>query len=208
MMSQEKKILSILLVIALSSLGQAFADVEVDQDLDIDVLPTVTITKSAESQENGTLSFANGNITGDGVKSVFTLQTNGTDDDYEFVMSSTIQVDGNIVSAYTPHGDILFGNITVLPTTEAVNNAKSRLTGNANVIAYPVTVLTEGSMTSEFHYNNATYGDYYKIMVNNDQEQRKVTHRINSTPVTNSYNVSEDEAGTYQAIITFTSVAK
>ena len=136
------------------------------------------------------------------------MQTNGTDDDYEFVISSTIQIDGDTISAYTPHGDILFGNTTVLPTTEAINNAKSRLRGNANVIAYPVTVLTEGSMTSEFHYNNATYGDYYKIMVNNDQEQRKVTHRINSTPVTNSYNVSEDEAGTYQAIITFTSVAK
>lgn len=207
-MKKDKNILLILLIAAFCGLGQAYADVEVEQELDVDVLPTVTITKSAESVESGTLNSTNGSITGTGVKSVFTLQTNGTDDDYEFVMSSTIQVDGNIVSAYTPHGDILFGNITVLPTTEAVNNAKSRLTGNANVIAYPVTVLTEGSMTSEFHYNNATYGDYYKIMVNNDQEQRKVTHRINSTPVTNSYNVSEDEAGTYQAIITFTSVAK
>ena len=207
-MNKQKNILLILLIAAIGGFGQAFGDVEVEQDVDVDVPPTVTITKSAESVESGTLNSSNGNIIGTGVKSVFTLQTNGDDDDYEFVMSSTLQIDGDTVSAYTPHGDILFGNTTVLPTREAVNNAKSRLYNNANVIAYPVSVLTEGSMTSEFHYNNATYGDYYKIVVNGDQEQRKVTHRITSSPVNKSYAVGEDEAGLYQTVITFTAVAK
>jgi len=207
-MNKQKNVILILLIAAFCGLGQAYGDTEVEQDVDVDVPPTVTITKSAESNENGTINVSNGNITGDPVKSVFTLQTNGTDDDYEFVMSSSIMIDGDRVSAYTPHGDLLFGNTTVLPTTEAINNAKSRLKNNANVIAYPVIIETEGSMSSEFHYNNPTYGDYYKIMVNGDQEERKVTQKISSTPIGVSYSVGEDEAGTYQAIVTFTAVAK
>jgi len=207
-MNKQKNILLILLVAAFGGFGQAFGDVEVEQDVDIDIPPTVTITKSPESTENGNINVSNGNITDASIKSVFTLQTNGDDDDYEFVISSSIQIDGERVSAYTSRGDIMFGNTTVLPTKEAADNARSRLTNTANVITYPVSVLTEGSMESEFHYKNAIYGDYYKIIVNGDQEQRKVTHRITSSPVNESYAVGEDEAGIYQTVITFTAVAK
>ena len=94
-----------------------------------------------------------------------------------------------------------------MPTEGAVSNAISGVRGNKNVIAYPITITTSGDMDYEYSSGHATYGNCYKITLNGETEGR-VTHSVGATPATNTYEYTYDAAGTYQATITLSAVAK
>lgn len=196
--------LLIFLVTATFVAGKAYGYAEAEQALQTTVQPTVTIEKSDSSIENASANAENG--THSGLRSVFELKTNGTDDNYDFLMESSIIVSGGTVSAYGNNGCILFGHTLATPTMDAIENAKTGGSNNANVIAYPVTVNATSPLTASFDSGNSK-GSCYVIKINGGTEGT-VTHTVGGTPISGTYNVGQDQAGTYQATVTFTSYSK
>ena len=182
-----------------------YADTQAEQSLETAVQPAVAITKSENSIESTTVNPANGVHTG--LSPIFNLQTNGTDDDYDFIMTSRIETTSGVVSAYTNSGAILFANILTMPSVTDVANAKIGGNINKNVIAYPVNLSLTYPFTSQYQTNYGIYGDCYVIKVNSGTEGT-ITHTVGSTPVVDSYNISQDPAGTYKSTVTFTAFSK
>ena len=129
-----------------ASLGavKAYGYAEAEQSVLTDVQPAVAIEKQTSSIENASANGETGAHTG--LQSVFSIQTNGTDSDYDFIITSKILTDGGEVSAYGNNGSLLF----------------------------------EGT----------------------------VTHTVGQNPISGTYNIGQDQAGTYQAVVTFTAVSK
>ena len=184
---------------------QAYGKTEVGQMLKTAVQPTVSIEKTS-AVENATVTNPNSGVHG-GLQTVFTLQTNETDENYDYIMTSSITLNGDTVSAYGNNGCIVFAHTTDFPTLSAVNNAKSGGSNNPNVIAYPVTVEVTSPMTSEYNLNHATYGACYVINVN-ESNGGTVTHSVGTTPIPNTFDVTRDSAGIYKAVVTFSAIAK
>ena len=184
---------------------KSYGYAEAEQSVQTTVQPSVAISKQSSSIDLGSINPTTGASTG--LNTVFSIQTNGSDDDYDFVVQATIPVEEGLVSAYGNNGCLLFANIGNSPTAEAIENAKSGGNNNKNVIAYPVTVTTSEPMTSEFQKNYGLYGDCYVIKINNSSNGT-VTHIVGQTPMQGTYNVGQDQAGTYQATVTFTAYSK
>mgnify|MGYP001514603458 CR=1 FL=1 len=83
-----------------ASLGavKAYGYAEAEQSVLTDVQPAVAIEKQTSSIENASANGETGAHTG--LQSVFSIQTNGTDSDYDFIITSKILTDGGEVSAY------------------------------------------------------------------------------------------------------------
>lgn len=203
----KNKTLKLLFLIMAVSFGtvKSYGYAEAEQSVQTTVQPSVAISKQSSSIDLGSINPTTGASTG--LNTVFSIQTNGSDDDYDFVVQATIPVEEGLVSAYGNDGCLLFANIGNSPTAEAIENAKSGGNNNKNVIAYPVTVTTSEPMTSEFQKNYGLYGDCYVIKINNSSNGT-VTHIVGQTPVQGTYNVGQDQAGTYQATVTFTAYSK
>ena len=75
----------ILLTTVLYSTDKAFGYAEVEQAVNLSVQPAVAIQKTI-SIENGTINPRTGVHTG--LNASFSVQTNGTDDDYDFIIGS------------------------------------------------------------------------------------------------------------------------
>ena len=199
-----KNTLLILLLLTAICGQKAYGLTETEQTLETSVQPTVTIEKLSSSKENGTVNPETG--VHEGLQSVFRLQTNGNDDDNDFVITSRILSADGEVSAYGFDGRILFGHITEPPTASAINDAKQGGNNNKNVIAYPVTLTVTSPFTSQYKNGNGTYGDCYMVKVNNGNDGT-VTHIVGASPTSGSYSI-KDQAGTYKAVVTFTAVSK
>ena len=182
---------------------KAFGYAEVEQAVALSVQPSVAIQKTV-SVEAGTIDPANGSHSG--LSASFSIQTNGTDDNYDFIVGSKINTYDGEVSAYGQNGCLLFGNTTSLPTATAIANAKAGNIDNANVIAYPVSMEITNPMTVEFG-TNATYGECYIVKVNTGTEGT-LTQVIGQTPVANTYSLGQDQSGTYKSTVFFTAVSK
>ncbi len=152
-MKQAKSLkLLIFLITATVVAGKAYGYAEAEQALQTSVQPAVSIIKSDASIENLGANPEQG--THSGFRTIFNLETNGTDDDYDFLIESSILTSGGTVSAYGNNGCILFGHTLATPTMEAIDNAKAGGNNNANVIAYPVTIETTNPFTSAFDGGN------------------------------------------------------
>lgn len=184
---------------------QVYGNTEVEQVLQTSVQPAVAISNSTASIENGEINPETGIHSG--LRSVFTLQTNGNDDNYDFIVTSAIQAEAGNVSAYGTDGSLLFGNTTELPTESAISDAKIGGKNNKNVIAYPVTATITAPMTVEYQPSYGLYGDCYVVKVNNTSEGT-LQHVVGTSPVANTFIIGQDAAGTYKATVTFTAVSK
>ena len=108
-----------------ASLGavKAYGYAEAEQSVLTDVQPAVAIEKQTSSIENASANGETGAHTG--LQSVFSIQTNGTDSDYDFIITSKILTDGGEVSAYGNNGSLLFGNTLAAPAQAAIDDAKA-----------------------------------------------------------------------------------
>lgn len=194
----------IFLITATFVAGKAYGYAEAEQALQTSVQPAVSIVKSDASIENLDANPERG--THSGFRTIFNLETNGTDDDYDFLIESSILTSGSTVSAYGNNGCILFGHTLATPTLDAIENAKAGGNNNANVIAYPVTVSATSPLTTSFDGGNSK-GSCYVIKINGGTEGT-VTHTVGGTPINGTYSVGQDQAGTYQATVTFTAYSK
>ena len=197
--------LLILITTALTGAVKAYGYAEAEQSLQTDVQPAVAIEKLSSSKETGTVNPETG--AHDGLSSVFSIQTNGSDEDYDFVVTSKIMTEGGEVSGYGNNGIILFGHTLAMPTSAAIEDAKTGGNNNKNVIAYPVTTAITNPMTIQFQNNYGIHGDCYVVKVNGGTEGT-VTHNVGQNPVAGTYSVGQDQAGAYQAVVTFSAVSK
>ena len=146
---KKQNLLTILILVTtvLTGTVKAFGYAEVEQTINLSVQPSVAIEKTT-SNESGTINPRTGVHAG--LNASFKLQTNGTDEDYDFIVGARITTIDGEVSAFSNDKNLMFGNTTVLPTNAAVENAKTGGTNNANVITYPFTVSVTEPMELSF----------------------------------------------------------
>ena len=213
-MKKQNLLKSLILVISvLTSTVVTFASTSVQQTLNVSAEPTVAIEKTTFLQlgeinpENGTHS---------GLNASFKLQTNGSDDDYIFVVGSKIIQAGNVeVSAFSDDGQsLLFGRANeeeFLPTAEAISDAKAGGSNNPNVIAYPITSMAiDSPMTVEFVKGLAVSDDTidcYQVKLNGGTEGT-LRQTIGGSPVSGTYKAGQDKSGSYRAVVYFTAISK
>ena len=201
---KNKLIKTLILLICLTFTNCVFADVEEEVVVVTNVAYTASVTKKA-STESVTMNPVNGSHTG--LSTVFTLQTNGGDDHFDYIITSQIDTEGGLVSGYGNDGRLLFAHTTVPPTSGAVSNAMTGTGKSKNVFAYPTRTDCTGGIHSEFIPNYKTYGNCYAITMGK-AVSTDVTHTVQGTPCANTYEVGIDEAGDYKATIMFTIVNK
>ena len=207
----KKRDLAKLLILTLTTFYAATAyGVEEDLILETENPPTVSVEKHASSVESATVNVLNGVNQGVPLMSAFTLRTNGTDDDYDFIMTSSIQKDSGIVSGYAQIGGrtvLLFGNTENLPTDSDIADVRAAGNHNCNIIAYPLTISPPSPMTATYNSNYSTYGECVVVKLNG-ATSGTIIQTVNSSPMPNSYIVGQDTAGTYRSVVTFTVVSK
>lgn len=201
----KREFIKTLILTAILSFGlSVYADTEGDVMVVTKVPYTASLTKKA-SNESATLNPANGTHTG--LSSVFTLQTNGGDDNFEYIISSYIDINEGRVSGYGNDGRLLFAHTTTLPDLTSLANAKSGSGQSKNIFAYPTNVVTTGGRSSIFRQNYKDYGNCYQIFAST-VELGDITHNVSGTPSANTYEAGLDEAGTYKSVVMFTIVSK
>lgn len=203
-----KNILKLLIFFssALYSVTMCYGDTEVESTpVLLEVQPAVVISKQVSSVETGTINPATGESSG--LVTLFDVQTNGTDENYDFIIKSSILTENGNISAYGSDGSLLFGHTLVVPTESAIKDAKLGGNNNINVIAYPVSAIATDPMTIDFRTDYGTYGDCYVLKVNNGTEGT-VTHSVGQSPISGTYNIGQDQSGTYQSVVTFSAVSK
>ena len=199
------KLLTILTLLTCLIFGNtAFADVEEDVIVVTNVDYTASLTKKSAT-ESSTVSPATGTHTG--LSSVFTLQTNGGDDYFDYIITSYIDIEGERVSAFGSDGRVLFAHEVNPPSSAAVNNAKSGVGVSKNVFAYPTTVSATNGFEANFQVGNATYGDCY-VVLSNGNEESDITYTIGTSPCPGTYEVGRDESGTYKSTMVITIASK
>ena len=175
-----------------------FADVEEDIIINLTVEPAVSVSKINSSTETVTANPLTG--VHNGLFSIF----HGTDDDFDFVITSSITTqDNGSVCAYGDDGRLLFAHLSNPPLNSDVEKAKLGTAGNKNVIAYPTNLTGDFVKTfSQYQGKNS-----YIIRLNGETEGT-VTHNVSGTPLLNTYKIGEDEAGEYKAFVIFSVIPK
>ena len=135
------------------------------------------------------------------------MQTNGGDDNFDYIVTSYIDIEGGQVSAFGSDGRLLFAHETTLPDSTAVNNAKIGEGVSKNVFAYPTEVTATNGMSASFQPSDPNYGSCYKILAN-DSEEGDITFTIATSPCTNTYELGRDESGPYKAVVVYTITSK
>ena len=199
----------LILTITTISVNTSYA-IDTELLLETENPPTVSVEKHSSSIESATVNVSNGMNQGPSLMSAFTLRTNGTDDDYDFVMTAAIQKDSGMASGYAQIGGktvLLFGNTENLPTDSDIADVRAAGSHNCNVIAYPLTIIPPSPMTATYNSNYSTYGECIVIKLNG-AKSGTLTQSVNASPMPNSYIIGQDTAGIYRSVVTFTATSK
>ena len=202
---KKHSLLTILILVTsvLASTVKAFAYTEVGQTVQLSVQPAVSV-KKVSANESGTINAQDGSH--GGMNASFLLQTNGTDDDYDFIVGSNLKVGDSTYSGFSKNGNLLFANIDANPSSESINNAIDEGSQNPNVIVYPFKVEVTSPMSVEYG-SHATHGACYSIKVNN-QSEGTINQTVSGSAVAGTYTLGTDQAGAYQATVYITAVSK
>ena len=192
---------------------EAFASASVVQTLSVSAQPAVAMSRSSATSETAIINPENG--THNGLSASFSIQTNGTDENYNFIVGSKITSYGNVeVSAYSNDGNYLlfgrYGEEEYLPTADSIENAKAGGKKNFNVIAYPIdSMVITSPMTVSYDdaFETAEGTGCYVVKVNGLQEGT-LTQTLGGTPLSGTYSPSQDLAGQYRAVVYFTAISK
>lgn len=197
---------SLFLGCALSSLGAT----TFQQTITTTCPAAVDVTAINPSAAMGTIAPATGNCSSPSAS--FQLKTNGIDANYTYVVQAKLLTTGGVqTNAYAQVASqpyILLGNnaFPMYPTVAAVTNITSgtpTAANNTNVIAYPIT-NTLNNLASATFTNNALYGGLCYIIKTGASQNGTFTQTLGAAPLANTYSFSNDKAGTYQAVVTFT----
>ncbi len=197
-----------LLIIILLWINVCYSATTFQQTLTTTVPAAVNITAVNTALATGTINAAGGNSSSPAAS--FRLQTNGADSNYTYVVQAklltTTNTQTNAYAQIGAQGYILLGNNSPsnYPTAAAINNitgGNPTATNNANVIAYPITNALN-NLSSITLTNLPAYGGLcYKVTTGNSKDGT-LTQTLGSTPLLNTYSITNDRAGVYQAIVT------
>lgn len=195
---------NLILLICLTFCGNVFAEVEEEVIVVTNVDYTASLTKKS-SVDSATIDVETGAHTG--LSSIFTLETNGGDEHFDYIISSHIDAEGGSVSGFGNGGRILFAHVANPPTSGAVSNAKTGSGQSKNVFAYPTNIALQGGRTATFEADYSEYGDCY-VVLDNGAETGDITFNITGTPCANTYEAGLDQAGSYKSVMVFTITSK
>lgn len=196
----------ILITAVLAGTVKAFGYAQVQQRLRTTAEPAVAIEKIGENNQ-GEIDPLTGSHSG--LNASFNLTTNSDDSGYDYIISS-ITPTTTPTSAFGNIGGvkaIVFVNVNNEPTYQDIERAKMGNKLNRNCIAYPITMNIDSPMTVEYVPDTVQYGNCWQVRVNGG-ETGTLVQTISGTPVAGTFNIGHDSSGSYQAIITFTAIAK
>ncbi len=164
------------------------------------IVPSSAVVKTIPSSKNNSgIDPQNGYQSG--LEAIFNIKTNGDDNTYDFILSSSIETLGGIKNAYVLNNDNLYlmlGNKEHLPDAASAADIESGApSNNPNIIAYPVI----NSSPFDIKPINRNGGLCCQILSGGEQDMN-IIQTIGNTPLGNTYSVSEDNAGVYEAAIT------
>ena len=195
---------SLIIVMAvLLSTGKAFCEATAGQSSRTVVQSTVAV-ELVSSAESGSIDVNNkGNAPL--LTSTFHLKSNN--EATFFIVYSSLQVNGeNSMSAFDSKGNLLFGNLSRIPTETAVSNAKAGIAGNANVIVYPFKLKGVNVETS--FVNSKDYNECYKVTLEDPLVIGDLNQEVGvQLPIDNTYG-TDDEPGTYSATVYVTAATE
>lgn len=165
--------------------------------LDITPQTSGAVTTTTITPDNGNLTTA--------LVSKFKINLN-TDSQELYLQGKTTGASGDVNALFKQGNQtyVVFSNTTSgkLPTASAIADCKTAspmASSNANAIAYPIaSVILDNNGNVDYDGNK----NQYKLKVNGGTTIATTT--TGTTPYTNTYSF-QDNAGTYQAIMTLTS---
>ena len=186
----------------LLSTGKAFCEATAVQASYTLVQSTVAVEKTASTESGGIDPSVEGKSTV--LSSSFKLQANN--ESTFFIVYSTLQTDGGqTMSAFDSTGNLMFANISILPSENDVNNAKLGIAGNANVIVYPFKLSGENI---EVQYTTSEdYEECYKVTLQDPLTVGVLNQTVGGMPVANTYS-TRDQKGTYSATVYVTATGE
>lgn len=203
------KIMTILLIFNCFA-THSYSTTNFQQTIVTTVPAAVNISAYNQSLAKGTIAPQTGISSSPSAS--FNIKTNGEDCDYTYIVQAKVSTSNSgDVNAYFKNSNrdyIILGNVSSsnIPNTNSINNIKSGTptsSGNPNAIAYPIT-NTLTNIESATMTNNSAYGGLcYSVNMGNSKNGNLV-QTLGANPLTNTYSISNDRAGTYQAVITFT----
>lgn len=188
--------------------SQAFAVQTLTETIVTNVPGVVRITPTSTST-TGTINPLNGVNTG--ISSQFSILTNGTDSNYDYILTGTLQIQGaQTANAYFQKNAInylILGNNApnLLPTLASVNNIKTTPSqnNNPNAIAYPIT-NTLTNFTTITYANDPLYGGACFKVKTGATHNGVVKETVGTAPLAGTYYYGEDKPGTYEAVVQLT----
>ena len=162
------------------------------------IVPSAAVVKTIPSSKNNSvINPENGSQTG--LEAIFNIKTNGDDNTYDFILSSSIETTGGVKNAYVLNNNnlyIMLGNKEHLPDSAAVADiASGAPSKNPDIIAYPV---INGSDLQTINYK----GELCCRVLSGGEQEINVSQSVSSSPLGNTYSIDEDTAGVYEAVIT------
>ncbi len=164
------------------------------------IVPSAAIVDTIPSAlNNSSINPQSGVHTG--LQAVFNVKTNGNDDTYDFVLSSSILTDAGEKNGYFLKDSelyIILANKERLPDLGSLADISSGMPGNnKNMIAYPVLKNAE-YQTSYQEYNGVLCCKF----LSEGRQNFNFSQNIGSTPLSGTYSLEDDGAGVYEAVIT------
>lgn len=202
-----KKILSILCLLILSA-PYSYGATVLNGEIITNIPNTVKVTANSEIKTTTTINPENGTHTG--LEAQFFIQTNATDQYFDFILSSKIETVSGAKNAYFQNNGspyIMLGNITgAYPSLESYNDiANGILTSNPDIIAYPVlnSVSDTATITPTIYNNELCFAITIGTLQN-----IYVTQNVEGTPLGNTYTLKDDRTGTYETVLTLNAISK
>lgn len=164
------------------------------------VVPSAAIVNTVPSAlNNSSINPQSGVHTG--LQAVFNVKTNGDDNTYDFVLSSSILTDTGEKNGYfLKDGDLylILANKERLPDLGSLADISSgQPQSNKNMIAYPV--LRNAEFQTEYMAYN---GILCCKFLSEGRQDFNFSQHIGSTPLSGTYSLEDDGAGVYEAVIT------
>lgn len=205
-----KKIFKVLMVLLLCNL-KCYSQNTFEQTITTTIPAAVNITAFNQALSKGVINPATGNLSS--LSASFNIQTNGEDCDYNYIVQAKLNTKTGETNAYFRNSNrdyIILGNVSSsnLPTLNAVNNIKSSTpssSSNGNAIAYPITNILTNVQSAAMQTSSNYGGLYYNVQMGNSQNGNFV-QTLGNVPLTNTYSIADDRAGTYQATVTFSAI--
>lgn len=164
------------------------------------IVPSAAVVKTIPSAKNNTvINPENGSHTG--LEAIFDLKTNGDDNTYDFVFSSTVETAAGIKNAYfLKDGNLylMLANKDRMPEAADLADITSGTPqSNKNVIAYPV--INNSEFKNEYQDYN---GELCCKILSGGKQDIQVSQYIGNVPLNSTYSIADDSAGVYEASIT------